>query len=162
VDATQGMQIGDLARKTGKTVRALHLYEELGILSAGRSEAGYRLYDSDALARVYWISKLQTLGFRLPQIRGLLEAVAQSASAPSAMDGVRELFRSKLAETRTQMRELEKLETDLAASLAYLEDCRACGEHSTSACAVCEPERHSLPQPKLVAGIHLSRNLRSP
>ena len=62
------MKIGQLARKTGKTVRALHLYEEMGLLSPERSEGGFRLYGSDELARVYWISKLQDMGFKLGQI----------------------------------------------------------------------------------------------
>ena len=37
------MKIGQLARKTGKTVRALHLYEEMGLLSPERSDGGFRL-----------------------------------------------------------------------------------------------------------------------
>src|ERR1700722_2323345 len=58
------MQIGDLARETGKTVRAIHLYEELGLLSpAARSKGRFRLYSQDALMRIRWIGKLQSMGF---------------------------------------------------------------------------------------------------
>ena len=60
------MQVGDLARETGKTVRAIHLYEELGLLTpAARSKGRYRLYGREALVRVRWIGKLQDLGFSL-------------------------------------------------------------------------------------------------
>jgi MerR family copper efflux transcriptional regulator len=152
------MKIGQLARKTGKTVRALHLYEEMGLLSPERSEGGFRLYGSDELARVYWISKLQDMGFKLGQIAGLLEAVSASGSAPEAMQGVRELFQDKLRDTRDQIQKLMQLERDIAESLSYLEACRSCGEASSKACVECGEERHGgIPEPKLVAGIHLNR-----
>ena len=152
------MKIGQLARKTGKTVRALHLYEEMGLLSPERSSGGFRLYGSDELARVYWITKLQDMGFKLSQIRGLLEAVGASATAPEAMHGVRELFQSKLRDTREQIQKLLQLERDISESLSYLEACRNCGEPSLQSCAECDEERHGgIPEPKLVAGIHLNR-----
>ena len=153
------MKIGQLARRTGKTVRALHLYEEMGLLSPERSGGGFRLYGSDELARVYWISKLQDMGFKLSQIRGLLDAVEASATAPEAMHGVRELFQSKLRETREQIHKLLQLERDIAESLSYLEACRSCGESSRQACVECGEERHGgLAEPKLVSGIHLNRS----
>jgi MerR family transcriptional regulator, copper efflux regulator len=155
------MKIGQLARKSGKTVRALHLYEELGLLSPDRSDGGFRLYGPDELARVYWISKLQDMGFKLSQIRGLLEAVAASNSAPEAMQGVRELFQSKLRDTREQIQRLLQLERDIAESLSYLEACRGCGESSTKSCVECGEERHGgIPEPKLVSGIHLNHSSR--
>ncbi len=155
---TTRMKIGELARKTGKTVRALHLYEELGLLAPARSDGGFRLYGPDELARVYWIAKLQDMGFKLGQIRGLLEAVAASNSAPEAMQGVRELFQGKLRETREQISKLVQLERDIAESLSYLEACRGCAEPSTQACVECGEDRHGgLSEPKLVAGIHRKR-----
>lgn len=151
------MKIGELARKTGKTSRALHLYEEMELLTPQRSAGGFRLYGADELARVYWISKLQDMGFKLGQIKGLLEAVHASRSAPGAMDGVRELFQGKLEETREQVERLQQLERDLSESLAYLEECRACDEASTHACASCNQETTERNQPQLVSGLHLTR-----
>src|SRR5688572_22226370 len=64
------MQVGDLARESGKTVRAIHLYEELGLLKpAARSKGRYRLYSSEALTRIRWIGKLQDMGFSLTDIQ---------------------------------------------------------------------------------------------
>lgn len=152
------MKIGELARKTGKTVRALHLYEEMGLLSPTRSNGGFRLYGSDELARVYWISKLQDMGFKLSQIRGLLDAVAASNTAPDAMQGVRELFQSKLRDTREQIQKLLQLERDISESLSYLEACRTCGELSVAACAECGEDRHGgIHEPQLVTGIHVHK-----
>ncbi|MBK8265803.1 MAG: MerR family transcriptional regulator [Nannocystis sp.] len=154
---TAQMKIGELARKTGKTARALHLYEEMGLLEpAERSEGGFRLYGSDQVARVYWITKLQDMGFSLPQIQALLASVAASATAPEAMLGVRELFRNKLDETRAQVLRLYQLERDLVESLSYLEGCRVCREPAApQVCTSCTSERRSdEPTPSLVAQIH--------
>ncbi len=151
------MKIGELSRKTGKTVRALHLYEERGLLQPRRSAGGFRLYGPDELARVYWIGKLQDLGFKLAQISGLLSAVATADKAPEAMVGVREIFDEKLKQTREQLERLERLERDLEESLAYLEACRTCDEAVSveSACGDCRSDRHVIPESSLVAGIHL-------
>ena len=156
-NGTTRMKIGELARKTGKTARALHLYEELGLLEPlARSEGGFRLYGADQVARVYWISKLQDMGFSLPQIQSLLESVAASATAPEAMQGVRELYRAKLEETRAQVLRLYQLERDLVESLAYLEGCRVCKEPAApQVCSSCSSERRADERtPSLVAEIH--------
>jgi len=153
------MKIGELAKRAGKTVRALHLYEEMGLLAPARSEGGFRLYGDAEAQRVLWIKKLQDMGFKLAQIRDLLDSVRASATAPSAMDSVRMLFQDKLRDTRRQVETLLQLERDIAESMAYLEACRSCQESSSGACANCDSSRHSLPEPALVAGIHLSANL---
>jgi len=157
------MKIGELARKTGKTPRALHLYEEMGLLQPpARTEGGFRLYGPDELARVYWIAKLQDMGFSLPQIQGLLGTVHASETAPEAMTSVRELFRAKLDETRAQVTRLLQLERDLSESLAYLEGCRVCREPAApEVCNTCTSERRDVP-PSLVVGIHLSPHVRKP
>jgi MerR family copper efflux transcriptional regulator len=157
------MKIGELARKTGKTPRALHLYEEMGLLRPPqRTEGGFRLYGPDELARVYWIAKLQDMGFSLPQIQGLLATVHASETAPEAMTSVRELFRAKLDETRAQVMRLLQLERDLSESLAYLEGCRVCREPAApEVCTTCTSERRDVP-PSLVVGIHRSSHARKP
>jgi MerR family transcriptional regulator, copper efflux regulator len=150
------MKVGELARMTGKTVRALRLYEEMGLLQpAERSEGNYRLYGADEVARVYWIAKLQALGFSLPQIQGLLETVESSSSGPDAMQSLREMFRGRLADTRTQVEKLLQLERDLSESLAYLEGCRACShDHLVDGCGSCDGVHADTQAPSLVAGIH--------
>ena len=53
VDQLVLLKIGELARRTGKTVRAVHLYEELGLLApAVRSKGGFRLYHGRAVTRI--------------------------------------------------------------------------------------------------------------
>ena len=86
------MQVGDLARESGKTVRAIHLYEELELLRpVGRSKGRYRLYGPDALLRIRWIGKLQDMGFSLGDIQTVVKDWEQSGSAPRAMTKMREV-----------------------------------------------------------------------
>src|SRR4051794_5252532 len=95
------LKVGDLAKRTGKTVRALHLYEELGLLApAVRSKGGFRLYHGRAVTRINWISKLQDLGFSLTEIKAFLRDWEHSETAPQAIGHVREIFSDKLRETR--------------------------------------------------------------
>ena len=57
------LQVGELAKAAGKTVRAIHHYEEIGLLKPdARSKGRFRLYDPSAVTRVRWISKLHDLG----------------------------------------------------------------------------------------------------
>jgi DNA-binding transcriptional MerR regulator len=77
-------KIGELARATGLTVRTLHHYDEIGLLSPSlRTAAGHRLYTGDDVAGLYRVLALRQLGFRLEQIAGLLRT---SGSPRAVMD----------------------------------------------------------------------------
>jgi MerR family copper efflux transcriptional regulator len=150
------LKVGELARLSGKTVRALHLYEERGLLEPiERSKGGYRLYAQDALVRVRWISKLQEMGFSLTDIQNMLQQWEHSGSAPDAMLRVGELLKVKLDETREQMARLHVLEEELRSSLEYLETCPSCSpKQELTACTACELHAQGKSAPDLVAGFH--------
>lgn len=66
--------IGDLARRTGLTVKTIRFYSDRGIVApTGRSPAGYRLYDIDAVARLDFVRTLRALGLDLPTIRKVVD-----------------------------------------------------------------------------------------
>jgi DNA-binding transcriptional MerR regulator len=66
-------KVGELARRTGLTVRTLHHYDRIGLLCpSGRSAAGYRLYDVTDVARLHRIVALRQLGLSLEQVRQTL------------------------------------------------------------------------------------------
>jgi MerR family transcriptional regulator, thiopeptide resistance regulator len=67
-------KVGDLAKETRVSVRTLHYYDEIGLLSPShRSEAGYRLYGENDIIRLQQIVSLRQIGFSLEQIRKCLE-----------------------------------------------------------------------------------------
>ncbi len=148
------MQVGDLARESGKTVRAIHLYEELDLLlPAARSKGRYRLYDRDALTRIRWIGKLQDMGFSLTDIQTIVKDWQESGSAPRAMVKMREVYKNRLAQTREHIQRLEGLRTELEASLVYLDTCEVCDpDRLLTACRACDLHDCQGHVPELIAG----------
>lgn len=150
------LRVGDLAKAVGKSVRAIHLYEELGLLRpAARSGGGFRLYRRSAVSRIHWIAKLQAIGFSLSEIRGFIRDFEQSASAPDATAGVRRIFSSKLAEIRESIAQLRVIESDLVEALDYLESCKDCDAGFTpDECHNCDHQGHEVGDaPELFAGL---------
>lgn len=149
-------RVGELAKVVKKTVRAMHLYEELGLLKpVSRSTGGYRLYTEEAIARVKWISRMQELGFSLPEVQAFLKTWEASDNGPEGMHQVRSVFETKLAETRAQLARLAELERELQASLAYLDLCGTCAPtHKQHDCGCCEQPGHDpRTTPELVSGL---------
>jgi len=69
----EALQVGELARRTGLTVRALHHYDEIGLLKPSlHTEAGYRLYTAGDVARLQQVLSLRSLGFSLEEVRDCL------------------------------------------------------------------------------------------
>lgn len=63
-------KVGDLAEKTGISVRALHHYEEIGLLVPSyRTESGHRLYTEDDVKKLQQIVSLKQMGFSLDDIK---------------------------------------------------------------------------------------------
>src|SRR5512134_1431609 len=150
------LRIGDLARLTGKTVRAIHLYEEMGLLRpASRSSGGFRLYERSAVERVRWIDLLHGMGFSLQEMSELLRSWWSSDLGPDAMESLRRLFIRKLEETRVALQRHQQLERELTQGLAYLETCRECAtpDVPVKACVRCGQDHGMAHEPALVAGI---------
>jgi len=81
---TSGMflKVGELARRAGLTVRALHHYDEIGLLRpTGRSDSGYRLYSRDDFARLHGIQTLRRMGLSLADVALLLDGGTVSLRA---------------------------------------------------------------------------------
>lgn len=152
------LRVGDLARITGKTVRAIHLYEELGLLHpTTRSNGGFRLYEPVAAERVRWIDLLHGLGFSLQEMREVLLKWWGNERGTEAMAELHELFTRKLEETRGAMRRHQELERELIEGLAYLEACRDCGlQGSVSICVNCQQDHGVAASAALVVGIKTS------
>lgn len=69
------LKVGELAKQTGLTVRALHHYDEIGLLSPSlHTDVGHRLYTAKDVARLQKVLSLKQLGFSLEEIRNCLES----------------------------------------------------------------------------------------
>src|SRR5262245_31875833 len=66
-------KVGELARRTGLSVRTLHYYDEIGLLNpSGHTESGHRLYTAADVARLQQVVSLRQLGLSLEEIRDCL------------------------------------------------------------------------------------------
>jgi DNA-binding transcriptional MerR regulator len=155
-DSDKLMRVGELAKAVGKTVRAMHLYEELGLLEPrSRSEGGFRLYGGDAVERIHWIVKLQAIGFTLAEIQGFVRDFRGAGSGREATARVRALFTEKQAQIREQITQLQVIENDLSEALSYLDSCQSCSDDfAPTECGACDHEGHHLGEaPALFAGL---------
>lgn len=114
------MRVGDLARATGLTVRALHHYDELGLVTpSARTPAGHRDYSDEDVRRLYQVVALRRLGLPLEQVKALLDGAAYDP---------RETLRRQLAESDRRL----AAETDLRTRLAHLLDVLDRGDEPTT------------------------------
>jgi DNA-binding transcriptional MerR regulator len=71
---SEALKVGELARRTGLTVRTLHHYDEIGLLRPSQhTGAGYRLYTGRDIARLQQVVSLRQLGLSLEEIRDCLD-----------------------------------------------------------------------------------------
>ena len=70
----QPLKVGELARRTGLTIRTLHHYDEIGLLKPSlHTESGHRLYTAADVARLQQVVSLRQLGFSLEEVRNCLD-----------------------------------------------------------------------------------------
>lgn len=98
--------VGELSELASVTVRTLHHYDEIGLLSpSDRSEVGYRLYSYEDLRRLQEIIVWRQLGFSLAEIQGLLDD--PDHNRVSALRRQRELVERDLERLRATARALD-------------------------------------------------------
>lgn len=106
------IQVGELAKRAGITVRTLHHYEQTGLLlPSARSAAGYRLYNLTDVQRLHMIQTLAKAGLELAEIRDFLEQ--RSLSLAELLDGQITLLDKQLRSIHTLRNRLVELRTGL-------------------------------------------------
>ncbi len=112
------VSIGELARRTGLTVKKIRFYSDRGIVSpAGRTPAGYRRYDPEAVAHLALVRTLRELGIGLDDIRRVVdeeltlgEVAAEHAAALDAQINILRLRRAILTNAARRNHTLEEME----------------------------------------------------
>ena len=101
------MTIGQLAKESGVRTDTIRYYETLKLIEpAGRTNSGYRLYDTASTQRVSFIKRAKSLGFTLSDISALLELKAmQSATCQEMLDRTED----KIKEAKDNVRHLKHI-----------------------------------------------------
>ncbi|SEL70597.1 DNA-binding transcriptional regulator, MerR family [Paenibacillus sp. cl141a] len=105
------MKIGELAARTGVSIRSLRYYEQQGLLTPVRNENGYREYSMLAEEQVRTIQLYLNLGLTTEQIAGFLHCVLKNKEAFCAE--VFPIFRQKIAEIEAQIHQLNHIKMNL-------------------------------------------------
>jgi len=108
-----GLMVGELARRTGLTIRTLHYYDEICLLRPSlRTKAGYRVYTAGDLGRLQQVLLLRQLGFSLAEVRQCLDDPGFSAT---------EVIHLHVAALREQIELQKGLCVHLEATAAHLD-----------------------------------------
>lgn len=109
---SRSLKVGQLAKRTGLTVRTLHHWHDVGLLvPSERSASGHRLYRRNDLLRLQQIVSLRQLGFPLEEIRELLD---EHAALPlRIIESHLARVRQRMATQRELVRRLETVASEL-------------------------------------------------
>jgi DNA-binding transcriptional MerR regulator len=110
--AQMPMTVGKLSKATGVSIRALHHYDEIGLLTpAARSEGGYRLYGNRDIERLQQIQSLQALGLSLDQVATALNDPAHDLAG---------ILQQQLSAIEVKVEQLSRLRSRLSDLIALL------------------------------------------
>lgn len=113
----RGMRIGELARATGTTPRALRHYEQAGLLRSERAHNGYRVYGEQAVVRVRNIRRLLDVGLTLEDVRVFAPCLdGDMTAAPPSERGL-EVVLERLAVLEERIAAQSAVRDRLAAAL---------------------------------------------
>jgi len=130
MDLEKALTVGELAKRSGVAVSALHFYEGKGLIRSMRSPGNQRRYPREMLRRVSVIKVAQRVGVPLADIREALKALPQNR-APSAAEW-RRLSSKWKAELDERITKLTKLRDQL-------DQCIGCGCLSIANCWLRNP-----------------------
>jgi MerR family transcriptional regulator, copper efflux regulator len=120
-EVAQLLKIGEVALKSGLSVKTVRYYDEIGLLfpTVERSDNGYRLFKPQVLPRLAFIRRAQALGLHLNEVQQILK-VHDQGELPCGE--VRQHLEAKVAEVRQQIVDLETLQVELEGILSGWQD----------------------------------------
>jgi len=116
------LKIGELASRTGLTIRTLHHYDKIGLLKpSARSDAGYRLYDRSDIKRLHHIQALRRLDLSLAEVADVINGAGNDLQCviDEQISGLDQQI-AQSVELRDRLQELsEVLKTNNEPNLEY-------------------------------------------
>jgi DNA-binding transcriptional MerR regulator len=120
------LTIGEVARRAGVATSSIRYYERLGLLPEPERSHGQRRYDTDVLGRLVFIGVAQSAGFKLREIKDLIDGVD---SANGMGEQMRSLSSRKLDEVTALLEQTKAMK-------GWLEVAKECGCASPAECAL--------------------------
>jgi DNA-binding transcriptional MerR regulator len=111
------LKIGELAKRSALTVRTLHHYDDIGLVCpSARSDAGYRLYHRDDIARLHQVQALRRFGMSLTDIGTFL--ASPDASLSTVVERQIDALNKQMAQAALLREQLVHLQHQLGAGEA--------------------------------------------
>ncbi|MFW6034107.1 MAG: MerR family transcriptional regulator [bacterium] len=123
------MQIGEVAERTGLSLRTIRYYEEVGLVRpSARTKGGFRLYTEPDVARLNLVKRMKPLGFSLDETRDLLAAldaldetvVNRRADLVERLETYRSAAEQRCSELRDELATAEAFSADLRTEISRL------------------------------------------
>lgn len=106
------MKIGDAAKKAKIPVKTVRYYADIGLVTPnGRSESGYREYDSKAISKLQFVARSRSFGFGISACRELLSLYEDHSRASA---DVKRIATARIAELDDKLHEMQLLRDELA------------------------------------------------
>ncbi|OIP68973.1 MAG: heavy metal-responsive transcriptional regulator [Oscillatoriales cyanobacterium CG2_30_40_61] len=121
VIADERLKIGDVAQRSGLSVKTVRYYEEIGLLAptVERSNSGYRLFKPSVVYRLGFVRRAQALGLSLNEIRDILK-ISDRGELPC--EEVKQHLANKVEQINHQIKALEILKGELQQLLNHWQD----------------------------------------
>ncbi|QYD73017.1 MerR family transcriptional regulator [Paraburkholderia edwinii] len=111
------LTIGELAQRTGASVRSIRHYDEHGLLASARASNGYRMFPDKAVTQVKQIQRMIATGFTIDDIRGFPDCMLLIEGARSC-DQISDVQRQRLEAIDRQIADLERRRLRLIKTLS--------------------------------------------
>lgn len=125
------MKIGEVARRVGVSVSALRLYEQRGLIEAGRSGGGTRHYGEEDMERLQAIVSLTRAEVQIDPLTRLARIRSESSSGAVASRQVEATLSEVEAEIEARLKLLQSARTDIRRAKQQLTGCHGCQKRPT-------------------------------
>jgi MerR family copper efflux transcriptional regulator len=134
------LKIGELARRTGVTLRTIRYYQSLGLIEAARrTRGGLHLYATETCDRIQFIRDLRSLDISLTGIRAMLERRRLARTGAEGARDVLATLTASLGDIERRLQQYLGLRQKVTEALEVLETCRQCSTRPLQdACDACE------------------------
>src|SRR5438132_9395588 len=126
MDGFPDLTIGEVARRAGVATSSIRYYERIGLLPQAERSHGQRRYDADVLGKLGFIGVAQSAGFRLREIKELIDGV----------DGAKDMGTQMRSLSSRKLDEVEALLERTKAMKGWLEAAQECGCATPAECAL--------------------------
>ncbi|MDV2990119.1 MAG: MerR family transcriptional regulator [Dehalogenimonas sp.] len=132
-------QIGEVARRSGVSVRTVRFYEQKGLLETPqRTSGGMRLFDDRDVSRVKLVRRLRNVGLDLEEIRDVM--VSDGVDRSERVDHTLEVLRLEAERSRQRIAELHRESEEREALISLVSQCVTCDVADCP--AECPPQQH--------------------